>query len=278
MIFRTAYRGDSACQDKTRRRPLSGADDMPGQNAAQAAFRTAYRGDSAGQDKPAQMIFRTKRGAGGYQDGLLGDSAGQDKAQFDMPGQNAAPIQDGLPGGFSLPGQNAAQAVIRTAYRGDSACQDKPAQMIFQDKAQMIFRTAYRGDSACQDKPAQMIFQDKTRRRPLSGQGADDIQDGLPGGFSLPGQNAAQAVIRAAYRGDSAGQDKLAQFDMPGQSRGAGRFQDRAQMIFRTKRGAGGYQAQAQMICQDKTRRRPLSGRLTGGIQPARTKPRRRRR
>ena len=170
------------------------------------------------------MIFRTKRGAGGYQDGLLGDSAGQDKAQFDMPGQNAAPIQDGLPGGFSLPGQsrgagaddiqdktrrrrlsgrltggfslpgqNAAQAVIRTAYRGDSACQDKPAQMIFQDKAQMIFRTAYRGDSACQDK---------TRRRRLSGRLTGGIQPARTSWRSSICQDkaAAQAVIRRRRR------------------------------------------------------------------------------
>ena len=258
------------------------------------------------------MIFRTKRG-GRF----------QDKAQFDMPGQSAAPIQDGLPGGFSLPGQNAAQAVIRTAYRGDSACQDKPAQMIFQDKtrrrplsgqgaddiqdglsggfslpgqnaaqAQMIFRrrrssicqdkarrlfrTAYRGDSACQDKPAQMIFQDKTRRRPLSGQGADDIQDGLSGGFSLPGQNAAQAQMIFRRRRSSICQDKARRLfrtaywgiQLARTKRGAGGYQDgllgdsagqdKAQMIFRTKRGAGAY-----------------SGRLTGGIQLARTSRRR---
>ena len=49
------------------------------------------------------MIFRTKRGAGGYQDGLSGG--------FSLPGQNAAPIQDGL--------------------LGDSACQDKAAQAAF---------------------------------------------------------------------------------------------------------------------------------------------------
>ena len=125
------------------------------------------------------MIFRTKRGAGGYQDGLPGG--------FSLPGQAGAD---------DLSGQNAAQAVIRTAYRGDSAGQDKPAQ------AQAVIRTAYRGDSACQDKPAQMIF--RTKR------GAGGYQDGLPGGFSLPGQagaddlsgqNAAQAVIRTAYWG-----------------------------------------------------------------------------
>ena len=109
---------------------------------------------------------------------------------------------------------------------------------ICQDKARRLFRTAYRGDSACQDKPAQMIFQDKTRRRPLSGQGADDIQDGLSGGFSLPGQNAAQAAFRTAYWGG---------FSLPGQG-GAGRFQDKAQMIFRTA-------YRGDSACQDKARR-----------------------
>ena len=213
------------------------------------------------------MIFRTKRGAGGYQDGLPGG--------FSLPGQAGAD---------DLSGQNAAQAVIRTAYRGDSACQDKPAQMIFRTK-----------------------------------RGAGGYQDGLPGGFSLPGQagaddlsgqNAAQAVIRTAYWGIQLARTKPRRRplsgadDLSGQSRGAGRFQ--AQMIFRTKRGAGGYQDgllgggfslpgqggavryartkrgagrfqdKAQMIFQDKTRRRRLSGRLTGGDSACQDKARRR--
>ena len=178
--------GIQLARTKPRRRPLSGADDMPGQNAAQAVIRTAYRGDSACQDKPAQMIFRTA---------YRGDSAGQDKAaQMIFRRRRSSICQD------------KARRLFRTAYRGDSACQDKPAQMIFRTKrgaggyqdglsggfsrpgqagaddlsgqnaAQAVIRTAYRGDSACQDRPAQMIFQDKTRRRRLSGRLIGGIQ------------------------------------------------------------------------------------------------------
>ena len=157
-----------------------------------------------------------------------------------------------------------------------------------------------------------MICQDKARRRPLSGQGADDIQ--AQAQFDMPGQSAAPIQdgllggggIQLARTKRGAGADDIqaqAQFDMPGQSRGAGGYQAQAQMIFRTKRGAGRFQDKAQMIfrtkrgagrfqdglsggfsrpgqagaddIQDKTRRRPLSGRLIGGIQPARTRRRR---
>ena len=110
--------------------------------------------------------------------------------------------------------------IFRTAYRGDSACQDKAAQMIFrrrrssicQDKARRLFRTAYWG-----------IQLARTKR----GAGADDIQ--AQAQFDMPGQSAAP--IQDGLLGDSA--------------------------------------------CQDKTRRRRLSGRLTGGIQLARTSRRR---
>ena len=111
------------------------------------------------------MIFRTKRGA--YSGRLTGgDSAGQDKpAQFDMPGQNAAPIQDGLSGGFSLPGQSRgagaddiqdkARRLFRTAYWGGiQLARTSRRSSICQDKARRLFRTAYRGDSAGQDKAA----------------------------------------------------------------------------------------------------------------------------
>ena len=202
-VIRTAYRGDSAGQDK------------PAQ--AQAVIRTAYRGDSAGQDKPAQAqaVIRTAyRGDSACQDKpaqmIFRTKRGgrfQDKAQFDMPGQSRGAYSGRLTGGFSLPGQS----------RGAGRFQDK-AQMICQDKARRLFRTAYwGGDSACQDKPAQMIF--RTKR------GAGGYQDGLPGGFSLPGQGGAVRYARTkrgAYSGRLTGG-----FSLPGQSAAQAAFRRR---------------------------------------------------
>ena len=248
------------------------------------------------------MIFRTKRGAGGYQDGLPGGfsrpgQAGaddiQDKTRRPLSGQGAvryARTRRGaysgrLTGGFSLPGQSRGAGADDIQDKTRRPLSGQGAVRYARTKPRRLFRTAYWGIQLARTKP---------RRRPLSGQGADDmpgqsaapIQDGLlGGGFSLPGQAGADDIQdktrRRRLSGRLTGGIQLART-----RRRSSICQDKARRLFRTaywgiqlartKRGAGRFQAQAQMIFQDKTRRRRLSGRLTGGDSACQDKARRR--